>query len=210
MGGPWGDVQVDDVQHRDGPVAEAGDLLRFSSSVCQSRRCPLRQGGRCPLALELDKFLVFGLMDLVISDASDDFQIRPCIWTATHTATWVVNRRTLQTPEWTARRFVLCSLVQAIYIFTFYIYILHIPSNLRICTIYAFLRIPRTSAATAMPTPETETAGIVGTLPCCQRSLPTRCQRRKGRSCYSRHSLLSTSRRSGLRSGRRVSGYGYG
>ena len=54
----WEDVQVDGAQHRGGPAAEAGDLLGFSSSVCQSRRCPWRQGGHCPLALalELDKF----------------------------------------------------------------------------------------------------------------------------------------------------------
>jgi hypothetical protein len=56
--GKWGDyvdVRVDDVQHRGGPAVEAGDLLRFSSSVCQSHRCPWRQGGRFPLVLELDK-----------------------------------------------------------------------------------------------------------------------------------------------------------
>ena len=46
---------MDDVQHRGGLVAEAGDLLGASSSVCQSRRCPWWPEGRYPLGQELDK-----------------------------------------------------------------------------------------------------------------------------------------------------------
>jgi hypothetical protein len=100
-----------DVRHRGGLAAEAGDLEGVSSSVCQSRRCPWRRGGRCPLALgnvgrvgrtgwedwkDLEGQEGFGLM-AVRNKFGDHFQISSCIFVFGQRP--VVNRRTPQTDD---------------------------------------------------------------------------------------------------------------
>ena len=146
---------MDDVQHRGGLVAEAGDLLGLSSSVCQSRQCPWWPEGRYPLRLELDKLSRIWADGFVEtndgSNVNDDFQISPCIWTASRLSTAALSRhQTAARPQtdgdkifdhWPAAQ---ANKLKQFSIFHFpfsiiHYYILHIPSieptNLRICTI---------------------------------------------------------------------------
>lgn len=137
----WDDLRMrtsllsGDEQRRGGPAAAVEDLRWVSSSAaCQSRRCPLWQGGRCPLC---------SLCDMLISVRIGQFRQQPAIWAdvwrnfgkiararTTSKSAHVFGQTTDCQPPYSpvgrrrATRFVLCSCI--IYIFP------------RICSIYRF------------------------------------------------------------------------